>query len=232
MGIELSGATKRESGWEMTVKEIGDRVGAAVLLLLLLPILLLVAAAVALGSGEPVLFRQRRVGKDGLEFTLFKFTTMAGDPAEVGEADAGWAAAILGRDNIDVPPDRQTAVGRVLRRFRLDELPQLLNVLRGEMSLVGPRPERCDYVRLFDEAVPGYRARTRVKPGLTGLAQVTGLVGPTSVAARAELDNLYIETWSLWLDLQILARTLPAVITGRMQVAAPAFAAQEAPSVH
>jgi lipopolysaccharide/colanic/teichoic acid biosynthesis glycosyltransferase len=202
------------------VKSLLDRIGAALLLVVLSPVLLLAALAV-LASGDEtdsrVLFRQRRIGHAGREFVLLKFRTMTGDPEVDGEADAGWAAAILGSPWLPRTPDRSTPVGRVLRRFRVDELPQLVNVLRGEMSLVGPRPERSTYSARFEEAVPGYGNRTRVKPGITGLAQVEGLVGPTSIRTRTELDNRYIDGWSLWLDLTILVRTLPAVLSGRME---------------
>ncbi|MCU1451111.1 MAG: exopolysaccharide biosynthesis polyprenyl glycosylphosphotransferase [Acidimicrobiales bacterium] len=202
------------------MKSVLDRIGAALLLVVLSPVLLAAALAV-LASGDEVdsgvLFRQRRIGHLGREFVLLKFRTMTGDPEVDGEADAGWAAAILGAPWPPPTPDRSTPVGRFLRRFRIDELPQLVNVLRGEMSLVGPRPERSTYSAQFEEAVPGYGTRTRVKPGITGLAQVEGLVGPTSISSRTALDNLYIERWSLWLDLTILVRTLPAVLLGRMQ---------------
>ena len=200
-------------------KEVLDRVGAVVLLVVLLPAYAGIAAAVAIGSRrEGVLFRQRRIGRHGREFVLLKFRTMTGNPADVGEADAHWAARVTGVRQRHEGFDRQTPLGRVLRRTRLDELPQLLNVLRGDMSLVGPRPERSSYVPLFEDAVPGYRDRRRVKPGITGLAQVQGLVGETSIVARVDEDNFYIDNWNLWLDLKILLRTVPAVVSNRMEV--------------
>jgi lipopolysaccharide/colanic/teichoic acid biosynthesis glycosyltransferase len=210
--------------WQLALKGAIDRIGAAVLLLLLLPTLALLAALVFISPGDErdrrdrrVLFRQRRVGHMGEEFVLLKFRTMHGDPAEDGEADAAWAvAAAAGASNPKGCVDRRTTIGRVLRRLRLDELPQLVNVLRGEMSLVGPRPERCNYVALFDEAIPGYHDRTRVKPGITGLSQVHGLVGTTSIRDRTDYDNVYIEQWSLWLDLRIMLLTLPAVLSDRL----------------
>ena len=216
-------------GWQLAFKAALDRIGAAVLLVLLLPTLAVLAALVFLGPGDGrdrhdrrdrrVLFRQRRVGHLGQEFVLLKFRTMHGDPAKEGEADAAWAAAAAaGATRPDGCVDRRTTVGRILRRLRLDELPQLVNVLRGEMSLVGPRPERSNYVRLFDEAVPGYHERSRVKPGITGLSQVHGLVGTTSIRDRTDLDNYYIESWSLWLDLRIMLQTVPAVLANRVDV--------------
>jgi lipopolysaccharide/colanic/teichoic acid biosynthesis glycosyltransferase len=210
------------------VKRLLDHVGAALLLVLLSPVLLVAALAIVVSgeeAGAGVLFRQRRIGHRGQEFVMLKFRTMTGDPVVDGEADALWAAAMVGAPSLAAAQDRSTLVGRVLRRFRIDELPQLVNVLRGEMSLVGPRPERPTYTSLFEDAIPGYRERTRVKPGITGLAQVVGLVGTTSIRARTALDNLYIERWSLWLDFTILLRTLPAVLTGAVQTSSFATAA-------
>ncbi|MBV9413326.1 MAG: sugar transferase, partial [Acidimicrobiia bacterium] len=192
---------------------------AALLLVLLAPLMAVVAIAVLVDVGdEGVLFRQRRVGRHGGDFVMLKFRTMTGDPALVGEADLPWAADTAGADLPAVVIDRRTRVGNFLRRFRLDELPQLVNVVRGEMSLVGPRPERPCYVDLFADAVPGYCYRTRMKPGITGLAQVRGLVGETSLDARVQEDNQYIDDWHLGLDLTILLRTLPAVVAGARQV--------------
>jgi len=223
--------------WQLAVKDVVDRVGAFVLLVFLLPVLLTLAAILfATSDDRRILFRQRRVGCGGSEFVLLKFRTMVGDPADEGEADAAWAAAAVGAPVPASHTDRRTALGRVLRRLRLDELPQLINVLRGEMSLVGPRPERSNYVTLFDGTIPGYHGRTRVKPGITGLAQVNGLVSTTSIRDRTELDNIYIDTWSLWLDLRILLQTLPAVLDDRLNEDAatdvvPAAVAGAAPAL-
>jgi lipopolysaccharide/colanic/teichoic acid biosynthesis glycosyltransferase len=224
--------TNDNRNWQLALKATLDRLCAAVFLILLLPTFAALAALVYFSPGDSdrrdrrILFRQRRVGHGGKEFVLLKFRTMHGDPDKEGEADAAWAAAAaLGASFEDGYVDRCTAVGRVLRRLRLDELPQLVNVLRGEMSLVGPRPERSNYVRLFDDAIPGYHDRTRVKPGITGLSQVNGLVGTTSIRDRIELDNLYIEEWSLWLDFRILLQTVPAVVTDRLEVGAADVAA-------
>ncbi len=164
------------------------------------------ALAVRMSSPGPILFRQRRVGRDGCEFMMLKFRTMRGDPSQAGEADAGWAAQIRG-DRAGAQPtatsvDRTTSVGRVLRTLSIDELPQLINVLRGDMSVVGPRPERVGYVREFERVIDGYGDRHRVKSGMTGWAQVNGLRGQTSIADRVEWDNYYIQNWSLGLDLQ------------------------------
>jgi lipopolysaccharide/colanic/teichoic acid biosynthesis glycosyltransferase len=167
--------------------------------------------------GGPVLFRQRRVGRDGVVFEMLKFRTMADAPT-VGESDAHWASLILNAPTDREPmagPDRRTPVGRLLRKLSLDELPQLWNVLRGDMSLIGPRPERVQYVEQFSEAVYRYTDRHRMKSGLTGWAQVHGLRGETSLQDRVEWDNFYIENWSPWLDVQILFRTLPTLLGHR-----------------
>jgi lipopolysaccharide/colanic/teichoic acid biosynthesis glycosyltransferase len=149
-----------------------------------------------------VLFRQRRLGRDGQQYDVLKFRSMRGDawPAFVPEA----GSAPGGVEGVD----RRTRVGRFLRRTSLDELPQLLNVLRGDMSLVGPRPERPEYAVAFARDIHRYDDRLRVRSGLTGWAQVHGLRGQTSIEDRVEWDNYYIEHWSLGLDLKILLMTL------------------------
>jgi exopolysaccharide biosynthesis polyprenyl glycosylphosphotransferase len=206
-------------GWQFAVKHAIDRGFALVGLIVLSPLLMAIALAVRLSSPGSVLFRQERVGRDGQEFTMLKFRTMVGHPSAEGEADAGWAAQIRDSPEADVFPlstpvpeeDRTTGVGRFLRDYSLDELPQLFNVLRGDMSLVGPRPERVAYVRDFERSVDRYADRHRVKSGLTGWAQVNGLRGETSIADRVEWDNYYIQNWSLRLDLRVMALTAAAV---------------------
>jgi len=199
-------------GWQFAVKYLVDRAVAAVLLLLTLPVLAVAALAVRLSVGSPVLFRQRRVGLDGREFDMLKLRTMGGTPTD-GEADSDWAREQLGEQDrpVRLRPERATRVGRFLRALSIDELPQLFNVLVGEMSLVGPRPERSHYVRLFEEKVYRYGDRHRVKSGITGWSQVNGLRGKTSLSDRVEWDNHYIENWSLWLDVKILLMTVWAV---------------------
>jgi len=202
-------------GWQFAVKYGSDRVVAAALVLLAAPVLGACAAAVALSLGRPIFFRQPRVGVDGREFEMLKFRTMRGTPTSGGEADAAWLAAQLGGEEAAaavVVEDRRTPVGNFLRRTSLDELPQLLNVLLGDMSLVGPRPERTSYVRELEASVHRYAERHRVKSGITGWSQVHGLRGQTSIADRAEWDNWYIENFSLWLDLKILVLTVAAVL--------------------
>jgi exopolysaccharide biosynthesis polyprenyl glycosylphosphotransferase len=209
----LSARRSNPKGWQFAVKYAADRVIAALLVALLLPVLALAALVVYLSLGRPILFRQSRVGLDGREFTMLKFRTMRGAPEEGGEADADWALQEShGTAPIKVSvADRSTPVGKVLRRLSIDELPQLLNVLRGSMSLVGPRPERTHYVRAFEDNVYRYGDRHRVKSGITGWAQVNGLRGKTSLADRVEWDNYYIENWSLWLDVKILLFTALSV---------------------
>ena len=171
--------------------------------------MLAIVAAIKLSSPGPALFRQKRIGRDGQEFELLKFRTMRDQTAdesfipETGLAPGGVEGS-----------DRRTTVGRLLRRTSLDELPQLINVLRGEMSVVGPRPERPHFVELFEHDVHRYADRHRVKSGITGLAQVKGLRGQTSVLRRVEWDNDYVANWSLWLDLKIAVWTLRAVARG------------------
>jgi exopolysaccharide biosynthesis polyprenyl glycosylphosphotransferase len=196
-------------GWRFAVKHVLDRLLAALALLVLGPVLIAAALAVQMESRGPVLFRQRRIGRDGRAFEMLKFRSMAPEEEEL-------AARVLELPPGVAPggvegPDRRTAVGRFLRRTSLDELPQLLNVLKGDMSLVGPRPERPEYVELFGETIRRYDDRHRVKSGITGWAQVNGLRGRTSLADRVSWDNYYIQNWSLGLDLKILLLTVTAI---------------------
>ena len=214
-------------GWQFAVKHGFDRLFAFTALVVLSPLMLGCAIAVRLSSPGPILFRQRRVGRDGSEFMMLKFRTMRGDPSQAGEADAGWAATISreageppqvsaeSREAAARPVNRTTSAGRILRTLSMDELPQLINVLRGDMSVVGPRPERVGYVREFERVVHGYGARHRVKSGMTGWAQVNGLRGQTSIADRVEWDNYYIQNWSLALDLRIIVMTVSEVLRFR-----------------
>jgi lipopolysaccharide/colanic/teichoic acid biosynthesis glycosyltransferase len=178
-------------------------------------VLALVALAVLVSSPGPILFKQRRVGRDGKAFDFYKFRSMrVAAGTEESEQGAGGLDFLLGGDTAPggvEGVDRRTAAGRFLRGSSLDELPQLFNVLRGDMSLVGPRPERPEFVELFRQDILRYGDRHRVKSGITGWAQVHGLRGQTSLAERVEWDNYYIAHWSLGLDLKILAMTLAAL---------------------
>jgi len=194
-------------GWQFMVKHTVDRTFAFLALLAFAPLMLAIAIAVRASSPGPILFRQRRVGRDGRVFDLLKFRTMReGSGEERFEPYRGFAPGGVEGE------DRRTRVGHWLRRTSLDELPQFINVLRGEMSLVGPRPERPEFVRRFSAEVARYEDRHRVKSGITGWAQVNGLRGQTSIADRVEWDNYYIQNWSLRLDLRILAFTVIEIL--------------------
>ena len=198
------------SSLRFRVKYLLDRVLAAIVIVLLSPLLLVVALAVRVSLGRPVLFRQVRVGRDGHTFEMLKFRSMRADCCGPAERE--------GEVRTDIAPggvegdDRRTRLGGILRRTSVDELPQLLNVIRGEMSLVGPRPERPEFVDVFVDHVYRYDERHRVKSGITGWAQVNGFRGKTPLADRVEWDNWYIENWTPWLDMKILLATVNAVI--------------------
>lgn len=184
-------------GMGQIVKRLVDIGGSIFGLILFSPVLVLAAVAVRLSSRGPILFRQERMGLDGKTFAMLKFRSMPLD-AEV-RTGAVWAKP---GDN------RATPVGKWLRRTTIDELPQLLNVLKGDMSLVGPRPERPVFVEQFRRDVPGYYLRHKVKAGCTGWAQVNGWRGNTSIEKRIECDLFYIQNWTLWLDLKIIFLTV------------------------
>jgi exopolysaccharide biosynthesis polyprenyl glycosylphosphotransferase len=212
----MSFAAVDPKGLQFTIKHGLDRVLALMLLVVLSPLILCAALAVRLSSPGPALFSQRRVGRDGKVFDFYKFRSMRVAPGQLDPADDDITALdfLLGGDTAPggvEGEDRRTAVGRFLRSTSLDELPQLFNVLRGEMSLVGPRPERPEFVELFRQDILRYGDRHRVKSGITGWAQVHGLRGQTSLAERVEWDNYYIANWSIGLDLKILALTLIAL---------------------
>jgi exopolysaccharide biosynthesis polyprenyl glycosylphosphotransferase len=198
-------------GWRFQVKHACDRAFALIALIAIAPVLLAIAIAVRVGSPGPILFRQRRVGRDGHPFDLLKFRTMREPAATDGGFELREGCAPGGVEG----EDRRTAVGRFLRDTSLDELPQFINVLRGDMSLVGPRPERPEYVEVFAREVSRYEDRHRVKSGITGWAQVNGLRGQTSIDDRVEWDNYYIENWSLWLDVRIIVMTTAEVLRFR-----------------
>jgi lipopolysaccharide/colanic/teichoic acid biosynthesis glycosyltransferase len=185
-----------------------DVVGAFVLLVLTAPLFVLAAAAVRLTSRGPVLFRQRRVVEHGRVISLVKFRTFP-----VSHVDSAWS---LGYE------DCPLRVGRLLRRTSIDELPQLWNVLRGDLSLVGPRPERPQFADQLCADVPGYRERQRVPGGITGLAQVSGYWGVSSIHERVRLDNHYIDTWTVRSDVAILFRTIVEVVRRAVNPSEPA----------
>jgi Undecaprenyl-phosphate glucose phosphotransferase len=184
-------------GWNAILKRAIDIGASASALVLGAPIFAGVALAVKLGSKGPIFYRQERMGLDGQLFSMIKFRTMI--PNAEQATGAVWAVA---------DDARRTRVGTFLRRSNLDEIPQFWNILKGEMSLVGPRPERPEFIREFRAGLPGYMLRHKVKGGLTGWAQVNGCRGNTSIERRLEFDMAYLRHWSLGLDLKILVLTL------------------------
>jgi sugar transferase (PEP-CTERM system associated) len=194
----------RQHLFRASVKRAFDVAVASALLVLTLPLMIAAAAAIAIESGRPILYTQLRVGRGGRPFTVFKFRSMRLD-AERGEAK--WAA---------INDTRVTRVGAWLRRARIDELPQLVNVLRGEMSFVGPRPERPEFVEMLSREIPFYAARFSVKPGLTGWAQVRYCYGADieQASRKLEYDLYYVKNHTLALDLLILLETIRVVLLG------------------
>lgn len=190
-------------GYMLIVKRTMDVIGAGFGLIFFAPLMMLVALAIKLESPGPVFFVQDRMGLDGRPFKMIKFRSMRSDAEKSGP---GWT--------VDNDP-RQTRLGRLLRRIDIDELPNLINVLLGEMSLVGPRPEQPYYVEEFRNTVPRYMERHREKSGMTGWAQVNGLRGDTSIVERTKYDLWYTENWSILLDVKIILRTLWQTVTGR-----------------
>ncbi|MCB1060111.1 MAG: sugar transferase [Calditrichaeota bacterium] len=201
--LKLRALTMAGPGY--VVKRLMDFVFSALFLIAFSWLYGIIAVAVLLDSGKPLFYKQRRVGMDGNEFDMIKFRSMRTD----AEAKTGAVWAVRG-------DTRVTRVGRFLRRWSLDEIPQFWSVLRGDMSLVGPRPERPEFVYKFAENIPNYLDRHRVKSGLTGWAVVNGFRGSdTTIEERTAYDLYYVENWSLWLDIRILLRTLAAVISGK-----------------
>jgi Undecaprenyl-phosphate glucose phosphotransferase len=201
--IELGGIhmldirpTLAETGPYLFEKRIFDIAFSALILLVSLPLSLLVAAAVRLSSPGPIFFAQERVGLNGRLFRMYKFRTMRVGTQE--EGDTKWTSS---------NDPRRTAVGTFLRRTNLDELPQFVNVLKGDMSIVGPRPERPHFVEKFLDEFDRYNFRHTFKAGITGWAQVNGWRGDTSIAKRVEYDLYYLRNWSLTFDLQIITLT-------------------------
>jgi exopolysaccharide biosynthesis polyprenyl glycosylphosphotransferase len=187
----------------LRAKRLLDILGAGFGLLLTAPVLVVVALAVRHETGPGFIFRQERIGMNGRPFTLYKFRSLK---PSAGEGDTRWT--------IHGDP-RLGPVGKFIRASSLDELPQLVNVLRGDMSLVGPRPERPHFVDNFSGTVPGYDQRHRMPVGLTGLAALNGLRGDTGIPERSHYDNLYIDSWSFWLDLKIIIRTMIQLALGK-----------------
>lgn len=202
----------RLQGAKASVKRVIDMLVSFCGLVLLSPAFVVIATLVKRSSPGPALYKQTRLGIDGREFNIYKFRTMRMDAEQAGP---GWG----GQDD-----PRSTPIGRWMRRWNVDELPQLWNVMRGDMSLVGPRPERPWYVQRFREQFPRYMTRHSVKTGMTGWAQVHGLRGDTSIQQRLRYDLYYIENWSLWLDLKIIIMTFFGSKRRRRRTVPPADA--------
>jgi Undecaprenyl-phosphate glucose phosphotransferase len=188
----LSGAMRNRF-----LKRFFDMAFAFVIMVISAPFFILIAIAIKIGSPGPVIFKQKRIGINNIEFDMYKFRSMTIVPEN--ESDTLW---------ITDHGKRVTAIGQFLRRTNLDELPQFWNVLAGNMSVVGPRPERKHFVEKFRNDIPHYKVRHLVKSGITGLAQVNGLRGDTSIKKRIEYDIYYLENWSFWLDLKIIWLTV------------------------
>ncbi|MEO5951509.1 MAG: exopolysaccharide biosynthesis polyprenyl glycosylphosphotransferase, partial [Chloroflexia bacterium] len=188
-------------GWNRRIKRAFDIVFSAIVLVVTAPIFLLIALAVKFSSPGPVFFIQERVGLDNKPFRLVKFRSM-----KIDANPSGWTT-----EN----DPRRTSIGTFIRRFSLDELPQFFNVLIGEMSVVGPRPEQMEYVKEFAEKIDDYLSRHREKAGITGWAQVNGFRGDSSIETRTKLDLYYVENWSVLFDLKIIVRTLVAMFRGK-----------------
>jgi exopolysaccharide biosynthesis polyprenyl glycosylphosphotransferase len=197
--------------WALMIKHIADRVLVMLALIPLAVPLLVIAAAIKLTSPGPVIFRQQRGGKNGMPFTMFKFRTMVTD-AEMQRDELQRMNQMEGPVFKVERDPRVTKIGRFLRKTSLDELPQLWNVLRGDMSLVGPRPLPVYEVEKFES--PAQRRRLAMKPGITCLWQISGRSNITSFEKWVALDLEYIDNWSLWMDVKILLRTIPVVLFG------------------
>jgi exopolysaccharide biosynthesis polyprenyl glycosylphosphotransferase len=191
-------------GWKLSLKRSLDVIGSTIGLILLSPFLLLTALLIKLESPGPVFFSQERCGLDGLPFPMIKFRTMRNDAEKGGP---GWT--------VENDP-RVTRFGKFMRKTNWDEIPNLINVLLGQMSLVGPRPEQTFFVQKFRTSIPRYMERHREKSGMTGWAQVNGLRGDTSLEERTKFDLWYVENWSLWLDIKIIIRTVFQMLSGRI----------------
>lgn len=200
-------------GWRMAAKRAFDLVVASIALLLLSPLLALVAVAIKISAGGPVLFRQERVGRSAKPFKVLKFRTMVTEAEDL-------IADLLSRNEADGPlfkmrkDPRVTPVGEILRRLSIDELPQLWNVIRGEMSLVGPRPALFSEMAAWPPELPELKSRLQVRPGMTGMWQVSGRSN-SSFADYLRYDLYYVDNWSLWRDLAIVAKTIPVVLSRR-----------------
>jgi lipopolysaccharide/colanic/teichoic acid biosynthesis glycosyltransferase len=201
--IPLMEITHRPAQWYVSAKRLLDVAFAIVLLVALSPFLLIASLAILLTMGRPVFFNQERLGRDMRPFMVHKFRTMVRD-----------AESLSGPVLAEERDPRITPVGGILRRFRIDELPQLINIVAGEMSFVGPRPERAFFVERYLQEIPGYRERFRIKPGATGLAQVSGSYA-TTPERKLKYDLIYMYHQNVLMDVRIVVDTIRVVLTGR-----------------
>lgn len=192
-------------GWGRIVKRILDIILSTISIIISSPIMLLVALGVKLTSKGPLIYRHQRVGRDGRSFNFYKFRSMYQDKCDYKEGGSKWSTKFDESTRI-------TPFGKFIRKTSLDELPQFFNVLKGDMSFVGPRPEQPKFVERFQKNIPEYSKRHRVRSGITGWAQVNGLKGNTSIRERVKYDVYYIEKWSIWFDLLIILKTIKLIL--------------------
>ena len=202
--IDLSNVANKASALYSISKRTMDIVSSLVGLILLSPLFLLVAILIKLDSKGPIIFKQIRIGKNSKPFYIYKFRSMKSENEYID--DKKWTQK-------DDP--RVTTIGKIIRKTSIDELPQFYNIFKGDMSLIGPRPERPYFVNKFRESVPKYMIKHHVKPGMTGWAQVNGYRGNTSIVKRIKYDIYYVENWSIMLDIRIFFKTLPALLNDK-----------------
>lgn len=192
-------------GWGRIIKRILDFIFSLIFFVILSPLILIIAILEKLTSKGPVLYSHERIGRDGKKFKVYKFRSMFIEKCDFSTGGSKWTTKA---DEVN----RITPLGKVIRKTNLDEIPQLWNILIGNMSFVGPRPEQPSFVEKFQREIPEYHKRHRVKSGLTGWAQVNGLKGDTSIEERVRYDMFYIENWSIWFDLKIMLKTFSLII--------------------
>lgn len=185
-------------------KRLFDVMFVVITSVIISPLLLLVAILVKVTSPGPIIYKQERVGEDGKIFMIYKFRSMSSENEYID--DKVWTKK-------DDP--RITSIGKIIRKYSIDELPQFYNIFKGDMSLIGPRPERPYFVNKFKESVPKYMIKHHVKPGMTGWAQINGYRGNTSIVKRIEYDIYYVENWSFLLDMKIIIKTIPTLINDK-----------------
>ena len=185
-------------------KRLFDVIFVVITSVIISPLLLLVAILVKVTSPGPIIYKQERVGEDGKIFMIYKFRSMSSENEYID--DKVWTKK-------DDP--RITSIGKIIRKYSIDELPQFYNIFKGDMSLIGPRPERPYFVNKFKESVPKYMIKHHVKPGMTGWAQINGYRGNTSIVKRIEYDIYYVENWSFLLDMKIIIKTIPTLINDK-----------------